>query len=186
MSDFSITERKKYIAKFVICESETPLIAARATAQQVSTLDQRFEIGVTIDEAFAAVLFVRNGNGLRDTNGPIVIPAGGPRAFVRYTTVGALGYSGYNPYVKAGVIELSPVVGLGAAVSGDEIRVVFPTGGDWDDDSLWLYEVVAGGGVLATGLVSVARVAEEPDEDEDDDDSDSTFEVCEFSVAPAA
>ncbi|MGA0398117.1 MAG: hypothetical protein ACO3O3_13220 [Ilumatobacteraceae bacterium] len=184
MSDFSITERKKYIASFVICESETPLIAARATAQQVSTFDQRFEIGVTVDEALAAVLFVRDGNGLRNTNGPIVIPAGGPRAFVRYTTVGDLGYSGYNPYVKAGLIEFSPVVGLGATASGDEIKVIFPTGGAWDDDSVWRYELVAGGGVLATGLVTVARSAAEPEDD--DDDSDSTFQVCNFSVAPAA
>lgn len=184
MSDFSITERKKYIAKFVICESETPLIAARATAQQVSAFDQNFEIGATVSAGLASVLFVRRDGGLIDVNQKFVIPAGGPRAFVRYTTVGALGRSGYNPYVKAGVIELSPVVGLGAAVSGDEIRVVFPTGGAWDDDSLWRYEVFAGGGVLATGLVSVARVAEEPEDD--DDDSDSTFSVCEFSAAPAA
>ena len=193
--DLSLTDRRNYVAEFTICESDEPLVGVTARAYRRQAETETFAIYRTTPSGSEGTLTWAHFVIVRDTNGNLYEPpnrsytavAGGPKATLRLLLNSVVGYQGYAPYSRIALVELARETGLSASASGDKIRVVFPTGGEWDEDGQWGYEVRAGGGVIASGIATVARVPGGDDDDDDDsDDSDSTFEVCNFSAAPAA
>lgn len=209
MSDFTINQRKNWVAEFTLCESDSPPpIAASALVQQLARPTD--PLNPNSPGSNTGYNYSRNGYVYyRYPTGPWTPALGEWNADTFYVSTSDPTYrvvSGRarsffggsdvpSPNGFSTGIQFVGEFGVPATVSGNVVRVVFPMGTGqnvlyYSDESRsygFTYKVIVGGAVLTTGAIEMIL-----GELQDDDggggggDPDSSFEVCSFNASVAA
>ena len=212
MSNFTISQRKVWVAEFTLCDSDGPLpIAASALVQQLARSTD--PLNPNSPGSNTGYNYARNGYVYYRYPGGNWVPALGEwnadtfyvstsdptyRVITGRTRSFFAGGDAPDPGGFATGIQFVGEFGVPATVSGNVIRVLFPMGTGqnvlyYTDEARsygFSYKVIVGGDVLTTGVIEMELSGLQDGDGGggggSGGDSDSSFEVCSFNASAAA